>query len=96
MVFSHVLDYGESSAKQLTHLVNAVTSCSASACRVEQGGWVVCKRAIVQERDYGSLLQRFADAMLNNDTASPHRLSNFKGFFRGEGRLDAKRLDKQL
>ncbi len=56
----------------------------------------MCKRAIVQERDYGSLLQRFADAMLNNDTASPHRLSNFKGFFRGEGRLDAKRLDKQL
>jgi hypothetical protein len=43
-----------------------------------------------------ALLQRFADAMLNNDTASPHRLSNFKGFFRGEGRLDAKRLDKQL
>ena len=39
----------------------------------------MCKRAIVQERDYGSLLQRFADAMLNNDTASPHRLSNLRG-----------------
>ncbi|MFG0715187.1 hypothetical protein ACF8O9_20395 [Stenotrophomonas geniculata] len=56
----------------------------------------MCKRAIVQERDYGSHFQRFADAMLNNDTTSRHRLSNFKGFFMGEGRLDAKRLDKQL
>jgi len=55
----------------------------------------MCKCAIVQERDYGSLLQRFADAMLSNDTTSRHRLGNFKGFFRIQGRLDARRLEKQ-
>lgn len=36
------------------------------------------------------------DNILKNETTSHRRLSDFKGVFRVEGRLDAKRLDKEL
>ncbi|NED66639.1 hypothetical protein G3I15_37505 [Streptomyces sp. SID10244] len=51
---------------------------------------------IMADRSGTRINARDEDAMLSNDTTSRHRLSDFKGFFRVEGRLDAKRLDKQL
>lgn len=51
---------------------------------------------IMADRNGTRITARDEDAILSNDTTSRHRLSDFKGFFRVEGRLDAKRLDKQL
>lgn len=51
---------------------------------------------IMADRNGTRITARDEDAMLSNDTTSRHRLSDFKGVFRVEGRLDAKRLDKQF